>query len=270
MQEFSVSMCVYGKDNAVHFKLAVDSILNQTVRPSEIVLVVDGPVPDELNGIIEYYKETPIFKVIRLEKNQGHGIARRIGLENCTYDLVALMDADDISLQNRFEIQLEMFKNNPELDIVGGNETVFMDDPNEIIGKKNVFENDKEIKSCMKRLCPMNQVTVMFKKNSVQSVGGYQDWYCNEDYYLWIRMALAEMKFANVPEVLVNVRFGNGQSSRRGSLKYFVSGAKLQWFMFQKKIISFPRFIYNTALRFCFQVLMTNRMRSLVTKMLRK
>ena len=105
--KFSVSMCVYWKDDPEWFKTAVDSILHQTCEPDEVVLVVDGPVPDELGTVINEYEKNPVFKVIRLAENQGHGNARRIGLENCTNELVALMDADDISVPERFAKQLE-------------------------------------------------------------------------------------------------------------------------------------------------------------------
>ena len=70
---FSVAMCVYGKDNPEWFETAVNSVLNQTVKPSEIVLVVDGPVPDELNTIISKFENRNIFKIIRFSENKGHG-----------------------------------------------------------------------------------------------------------------------------------------------------------------------------------------------------
>ena len=121
--KFSVSMCTYGKDNPLWLKTAIESILNQTAKPNEIVLVVDGPVPDELDCVIKEYEASPIFKVIRLKENMGHGHARRIGLDNCAFELVALMDSDDISTPERFSKQIEHFKNDNTLDIVGGNIT---------------------------------------------------------------------------------------------------------------------------------------------------
>lgn len=263
---FSVSMCVYGKDNPVYFKQAVDSVLHQTVKPSEIVLVVDGPVPEELNKVIVSFEENLVFKVIRLEKNQGHGIARQIGLENCSYDLVAIMDADDINVDNRFELQLAKFSECPELDIVGGYTSHFVNNPQENSKKCVVPETDDAIKAYMKKRCPMRQNTVMFKKKSVLAAGGYQDWYCNEDYFLWIRMTLAGMKFANIPEILVNAREGLDRCKRRGGLRYFKSNAKIQWLMYQKKLISFSRYVYNIVIRFCAQVLMPYWLRKIIVR----
>lgn len=209
------------------------------------------------------------LKVIYLETNQGHGNARRISLENCSNELVALMDADDISLNNRFENQLNAFMSDKKIDIVGGQITEFIDSPDNIVGKRLVPEKDKEIKDYMKKRCPMNQVSVMFKKSFYEEVGGYIDWFCEEDYYLWIRMAEANGKFKNVPEILVNVRIGNEMSSRRGGWKYFLSEARLQNYMLKKKIISFPRYVYNVILRFGGEVVLTNKIRVRLFKFFR-
>ena len=234
---FSVAMCVWGGDNPEHFRIAVESILNQTAKPDEIVLVVDGPVPPSLETNICRFEELPHFRVVRLKENQGHGVARRISLQNCFYEIVALMDADDISVPTRFEKELAVLRDNPSLSIVGGNISEFIDWEQNIVGYRNVPSDDKEIKAFLKKRCPMNQMTVMFKKTEVESVGGYIDWYCEEDYYLWIRMYLAGMKFANIPEVLVNVRVGKEMYQRRGGVKYFCSEKKLQKFMLRNNII---------------------------------
>ncbi len=259
--KFSVSMCVYGKDDPDHFNTAVDSILNQTRKPDEVVLVVDGPVPEKLDDVIKKFENPNFFKVIRLEKNQGHGNARRIGLDACSNELVALMDADDISLPFRFEKQIQMFCENPELAVVGGNITEFIDTQDNIVAARIVPQNDREIKKYLKKRCPFNQVTVMCRKSQITEAGGYIDWYCNEDYYLWLRLFLNNAKFANVQDFLVNVRVGKEMYKRRGGWKYFKSEVKLQKFMFDKKIISCFDFIFNVSVRLIVQVLMPNGLR---------
>lgn len=264
--KFSVAMCVYGGDNPEWFKVAVDSILDQTVKPSEVVLVVDGPVPSELEKIITTYGTLPCFKIVRLETNQGHGNARRASLDNCTHDYVALMDADDISRPDRFERQLAVFEGDSELSIVGANITEFVGEPANIVGKREVPSEDAEIKQYLRKRCPMNQVTVMFKKDDAEQVGGYIDWYCEEDYYLWLRMYLAGMKFANVDDDLVNVRVGKEMYSRRGGLLYFRSEAKLQGYMLKNKIIGLPTYLMNVSKRLVVQVLLPNRLRGWVFK----
>lgn len=268
-QKFSVSMCVYGGDNPEFFDAAVSSIVDQTVLPSEIVLTVDGPIPNAIETVIEKYRtqlsnSAIQFRVVYLGKNMGHGEARRICFEHCSCDLIALMDADDLSVPDRFEKQLAVFEKNPDLSIVGGNIQEFIGTPDNCVGKRIVPETDAEIKAYMKKRCPMNQVTVMFRKEAVQKAGGYLDWYCDEDYYLWIRMALSGCQFANVPENLMNVRVGEEMYSRRGGWKYFCSEAKLQGFMLKKGIIGLPRYFINVAQRLVLQVLMPNKLRGFI------
>ena len=261
---FSVLLCVYGKDNAEHFQIAVNSILDQTVRPAQVVLVVDGPVPPELDQVIQRYETEPVFQVIRLEVNQGHGIARRTGLEACSNDLVAVMDADDISVNDRFEKQLAAFDADPSLDIVGGIITEFIHETENTAGRREVFPNDDQIKEDMKKRCPMNLVTVMFRKSSVEKAGGFVDWYCEEDYYLWLRMVQADMRFGNVADNLVFVRVGEEMYQRRGGWKYFTSEARLQKWMLQHRVIGFSTYVVNVAKRLIVQVLLPNRLRSWV------
>lgn len=210
-----------------------------------------------------------LFKPIYLPINQGHGNARRMSVENCSYNLVALMDADDISQKNRFERQLDKFYTDKKLDIVGGQITEFIDIPENIIGKRIVPEKDADIKAFMKERCPMNQVSVMFNKVFYDKVGGYIDWFCEEDYYLWLRMSQAGGIFANVPETLVNVRIGDAMSVRRGGWKYYSSEVKIQKYMLMKNIISFPRFLYNIALRFGGEILLPSKLRTSLFKVLR-
>lgn len=262
--KFSVAMCVYGKDEPQWFADAVDSVLGQTVKPDEVVLVVDGPVPPELDAVISGYEKMPVFKVLRLAENHGHGHARRMGLENCSHELVALMDADDISLPQRFERQLLRFSRDPKLSIVGGDIAEFIDDQDSPIGCRTVLPEDGQIKADMKKRCPFNQVSVMFRKADVMRAGGYLDWFCNEDYYLWVRMYLAGAKFANVPEILVNVRVGGDMYRRRGGWKYFASEWRLQNYMLKNRVIGPGTYLVNVAKRFAVQVLLPNRLRGWV------
>ncbi len=264
--DFSVLICVYGQDTAEHFKTAVDSILNQTVRPSEVVLVVDGPVPACLDEAISTYENNEIFKLVRFAENQGHGNARRAGIDACTNELVAIMDADDISLPQRFEKQIREFERDSDLDIVGGNISEFIGNEENIIASRVVFQTDEEIKEDMKSRCPMNQMTVMFKKASIEAVGGYIDWFQEEDYYLWLRMAKGKQKFKNIPETLVNVRVGEEMYSRRGGIKYFKSEAKLQKYMLKEGFIGPIDYIINVLKRLVVQVLLPNKVRAWVFK----
>ena len=190
------------------------------------------------------------FKPIYLPENKGLGNALREAVKNCTYSLIARMDSDDISAPDRFELQLNQFSQNYSLDIVGGNITEFVGEPNNITGQRAVLSTDSEIKKDMRKRCAMNHMAVMYKKCSVQNAGGYLDWPWNEDYYLWIRMIERGCTFGNIQANLVNVRTGDAMSARRGGWKYFKSEERLQRYMLSKQMISFSRYLYNVAIRF--------------------
>lgn len=263
--KFSVSMCVYTNDNPEHFHQSIESVINQTIKPDEIVLVVDGPIPQSIENVINIYKEDEsFFKVIRLQQNVGHGNARRIGLEKCQHELVALMDADDISLQDRFEKQLRCFQDDSKLSIVGGNIKEFINTIDNIVGVRKVPEDDAAIKKYLKKRCPFNQMTVMFKASDVKKAGGYIDWFNEEDYYLWLRMYLNNATFRNLSDILVYARVGEEMYSRRGGWKYFKSEARLQKYMLKNNIINFAEYTYNVLIRFIVQVVLSNKIRGFV------
>ncbi|SCZ81238.1 glycosyltransferase [Pseudobutyrivibrio xylanivorans] len=210
------------------------------------------------------------FRVIYLPQNVGHGEARRLCLNECRYPLVALMDADDISCFYRFEKQLEVFDAKPYLSVVGGQIIEFDNDSKQYTGIRHVPLNHSEIKKYMKKRCPMNQVSVMFKVNDVIDAGGYIDWYCEEDYYLWIRMIEKGFLFENIPDITVKVRTGEAMSSRRGGWKYFSSEMRLQKYMLEEKIISKIRYIFNVLIRFFGEVLVGTSLRKKLFRFMRK
>lgn len=133
-----------------------------------------------------------------------------------------------------------------------------------IIGPRPQLVRDMVFMTHNQRMRHTVKPGLMFKKEDVISVGGYIDWYCEEDYYLWIRLALAGYKFGNVSENLVNVRVGKEMYGRRGGVKYFCSEAKLQSFMLKNKMIRFPRYVINVLERLILQVLMPNKLRGFV------
>ena len=265
--KFSVAMSVYKNDNAEHFDCALSSITaEQTLKPNEIVLVVDGPVGEQIDAVIEKYTtKYNIFKVVRLEKNGGLGNALRIAVENCENDIIARMDSDDVAVPIRFEEQLKFMSEN-NVDIVGGHISEFVGEESNLVSRRNVPLTDEEIKVEMKSRCAFNHMTVMFRKSAVISVGGYLDWHYNEDYYLWLRMLKVGCRFANLDRVLVNVRVGSEMYQRRGGTKYFRSEAKLQSYMLKNKIITLPRYAINVGKRLVVQVLLPNKLRGWVFK----
>lgn len=268
LMPFSVAISVYAKDNPAYFDRALESITEkQTIIPDEIVLVVDGPIPEESNSVIKKYASRySIFNIIRLEKNGGLGNALKIAVDNAKFELIARMDSDDIAASDRFEQQLNFLSKNPKVDIVGGDISEFIDDEENIVAYRKVPTTDGEIKNYLKKRCPFNHGAVMYKKTSVMNAGGYMDLFWNEDYYLWIRMVENGAVTANTGTILVNVRTGKDMYKRRGGRKYFKSEKFLQKYMLKHKIIGFGTYISNVAKRFIVQVLLPNNIRGWVFK----
>lgn len=259
---YSVLMSVYKKEKVEHFIQAVDSLLNQTIRPEQIVLVRDGGVYEELQHVIDNYviDYPTLFTYLPLEQNGGLGNALRYGLTYCRNELVGRMDTDDISAPDRFERQLEFMINNPDVDIVGGNISEFINEPTEIVDYRIVPQTHEEIKMYLKSRNPFNHMTVMFKKTALEKVGSYESFYLFEDWYLWLKMYLSGAKFANINVVLVNVRISD-MANRRGGLRYYRSCVKLLKFMKEKHVIGSGEYIKMKMVRFCGYVLLPSKMR---------
>lgn len=267
MEKFSVCTSVYKNDMPEFVRIALDSMLvHQSVKPDEIVLVQDGPVPEGLSLLLSEYenKYSDVMHIIRLEKNGGLGNALKLGVENAKCDLCARMDSDDICAPDRFEKQLAYLESHPECDIVGGQITEFIDTPDNIVGKREVPCDNEAIYHYMRSRCALNHPTVMFKKKAVLDAGNYQDWFWNEDYYMWIRMMEQGCVFANLPDVLVNMRSGLDQYGRRGGKKYFDSEIGIKKLMLEKGMITRKEFFINYIQRFIIQLMLPNSIRGWV------
>ena len=267
MTKFAVITSVYKNDKPEFVRVALDSMLvEQSVKPNEIVLVQDGPVPSELSILLSKYEQNypDVLNIIRLEKNGGLGNALRIGVDNAQWGIIARMDSDDICLPDRFEKQLAYLETHPECDSVGGQMTEFIDSPDNIVGRREVPQNNDEIYQYMRSRCALNHVTVMFRKESVLKAGNYQDWFWNEDYYLWVRMMMNHCVFANLPDVAVNVRSGADQYARRGGKKYFESEIGIKKLMLENGMITRKDYFVNYIERFIIQRMMPNSVRGWV------
>lgn len=271
---FSVLMSVYRNDKPEFIARAINSVtILQTLKPNEIVLVIDGPIPDELSMLIETFEKSHEFNfnIIRLPENKGLGNALRIGIEKASNEIVARMDSDDISLPDRFEKQIGYLKTHPECDVVGGQISEFVGEENNNVGHRNVPCKHEDIIMWLRGRCPFNHMSVAMLRSRILAVGNYIDWHFNEDYYLWIRMAQAGCKFANLPYTLVNVRVGADMYRRRGGWEYFRSEEGLQRYMLKYEMIGLLKYIYNVIGRFVIQVAMPNNVRGWVfQKLFRK
>lgn len=270
---FSVLMSVYKNDKPEFVRRAIESISkDQTIKPSEIILMVDGPVPDCLKEeIISLSKEFSIIHPQWQKENKGLGKVLEIGLLKCSYELVARMDADDIACPDRFEKQLEFMNSNPDIAVVGGQISEFIDCPDNIVAYRNVPLQPDACRKYFRDRDPLNHMTVMFRRSAVLDVGNYQPWHLDEDTFLWGRLLEKGYKLANLSEISVNVRVGNEMYARRGGWAYFKSDSKILTWKLRHGLTGYGRFVYNYVARFVVQVMLPNRIRGwLFRNLLRK
>lgn len=243
--QYSVLMSVYHKEKPAYLKQAIESIQAQTLPTDDFVLVCDGPLTPELDSVIEakQVEMGQVLQVIRLPQNGGLGHALNEGLKHCKNELVARMDSDDISAEERCEKQLRLFAQNPDVDISSGTLLEFSVSPAEPIGKREVPLTNNEIREFSKKRCPFNHPCVMFKKAAVEKAGGYKETYhLFEDYYLWIRMLQINCHAQNLPDVLLYMRTPNDMYKRRGGKKYAASMLRFHWWVYESGWTSFPEF----------------------------
>ena len=250
MSDFSVLMSVYAKENPDHFRLALKSNLdNQTLKPSEMILVCDGPLTNELDAVIaEFTSRYPdILKVHRLETNGGLGKALNYGLQQCSYELVARADSDDINAPQRFAVQLDYLEKHPEIDILGSHIEEFEEDETHVCRRKQMPLTHAELVKMSKSRNPINHMTVVFKKTLIMDIGSYQHQPYAEDYFLWVRAIAHKAKLATVDEYLVRARVGNGMLRRRGNKGQVESFKNINQYMLERKMISHADYIKNMA-----------------------
>lgn len=268
--KFSVLLSVYCKEKPDLLCQSLNSLFSQTLPPDEIVLVKDGPLLDELEAIIEtYQKKYSNLKAISLSTNQGLGKALNEGLKYCSNDLVARMDTDDIAKPNRFERQIQVFREYPELDVVGAWIDEFEGDVSTVSSIRKLPELHKDIYEFAKGRCPINHPVVMFKKSTVVAVGGYLHFPLFEDYFLWVRLLVGNAKFYNIQESLLYFRISSDMFRRRGGWKYAFDELRFQNMMRNIGFISFRIFVRNIIVRFIMRILPNQIRAKLYKKILR-
>ena len=218
MEKYSVLMTVYTKDNPEYFSLALDSMVNQTYKPDEIVLVKDGPVVEALQKVIDDHTAAgaPIVQV-QLEKNVGLGLALNEGIKVIKNELIARMDSDDFSMPERCELQVKEFERNPELDIIGCPVLEFVGTIDNTVGERKVPLSNEEIYKFAKKRDPFNHPTVMYRKSAVETAGCYSNYRKNQDTDLWIKMLSNHVTCMNLAEPVFRFRFDEGTYKKRKS-----------------------------------------------------
>ena len=251
--EFSVLMTVYDKEKPYNLRKSLLTSYQQTIKPTEIILVCDGELTQELYDEIERIKsEIPILKVYQLDTNVGSGPASRFGVEKCNTELIARMDSDDYSVETRFEKQIKAFEENPNLVMVGTN---ILEKNTEFTALKTVPKKTEEIREYSKFRNPFNNPSSMMKKEYILKVGNYRKFRYLEDYDLTVRLIHDNptKDFLNIQEPLVVMQTDDSSYLRRGGLLYVKTEFFLQ--------VDFYKRGYLTKLELCRNIFVRNIVR---------
>lgn len=262
--KFSVLLSLYYKEEPVFLSQSLNSIFNQSISPSEVIIVKDGPLSKVLEDVVSKYQHAyPLLKIVTLQQNQGLGRALNEGLKHCIYDIVARMDTDDIAKPDRFEKQLSFLGTHPEIDVVGSWIDEFEGSIDNILSVRKLPETPEDLFQYGKLRNPINHPAVMFRKSAVLRSGSYQHFPLFEDYYLWVRMLMNGSKFYNIQESLLYFRTSPDMFKRRGGLKYALTEMKLQYRFYTLGYISFYQMLKNDIVRTVVR-LIPNSLRSII------
>lgn len=271
--KYTVLMSVYYKEKPEYLSLSIESMLNQTVKPDEFIIVKDGPLTTELDEVINNFVTAypEMFNIIVNETNLGLGPALAKGIEDSKNELIARMDSDDYAVSTRCERQLDKFREDPKLGMVGSYEAEFVDTVDNVISIHRVPSENDEIERFMHRRCSVLHPTVMYKKSAVLKSGNYQSVLLYEDYDLFARMVLEyHIKSYNIPEPLYYIRTSEDFFKRRGGIKYAKTVLKFKWGQYRKGYMSSMDFCIS-GLGQAFVCVLPNSLRkSFYMKFLRK
>lgn len=252
-KDYSVLMSVYCKEQPCFLARSIESVMQQTIPPSDFLIVCDGVLTKELYDVINNKKKKyRCIRVLYQNNNMGLGESLNNGLSHIENDIVMRMDSDDVCLPERAEIQLSYLD---EFDLVGSWVSEFENDEINIIGIRAVPEKYDEIIKFSKLRNPFNHPSVMFKKEVVVLAGNYQQLLFFEDYYLWLRVLKKTKKVMNIQKVLVNMRSGYLMRSRRGGKEYRKSLIALRKYMLHQNIINWFEYVFYSLGQIAFSCL---------------
>jgi len=229
---FTVLMAVCGEDDPKLFTKALASVFDNDLQPDQSVLVIDGPIQDELDTQVKTAGNKYAVEIIRLAKNEGLATALNAGLAHIQTEWVVRADADDYNLPQRFSRMAQLIRSDPKLDLAGSAVLELERDGIPVALREMPSQHD-DILRFMKRRNPFNHMTIACRRALVECCGGYPDIYLREDYALWAKMVKAGARCANLSEVLVHATAGKDLYRRRGGLRYVLAEREIQNIMIQ-------------------------------------
>lgn len=270
--KFSVLMSVYKKEKPDYLAACLESLVNQTLLPAEMLILCDGPLTDELEAVLHTYKEKfpDLVNIVPFSENRGLGYTLADGVELAKYDLIARMDTDDIAVSDRFAKQVDYMSQHPDIDILGSNIFEFSDSVEHVTASRIVPETHDDIYRFAKRRNPFNHMTVMYRREAVLAAGNYQPLKGYEDYYLWVRMLANGAQAANLADKLVYARADEEMYKRRGGWSYFKSGMAAYNKIYQVGLANPVDYIVRVTGQFIFNLTPIKLRTFLYKKVLRK
>lgn len=244
--KYSVLLPVYHGDKPEFLKIAVDSMLCQTVAPDEIVIAIDGSIDSELASMIHEYKfkHDSLFNVYYYEANEGLAKLLNKALPLCRNEFIARMDADDYSVPERIEKQFSVLNKYPDIDIVGSNVDEFEGNTENVISRVLLPEMPCSVAKFAKRRCPVRHPALLYRKSDVLKVGSYQAERV-EDYDLIVRMIQNGLVVYNIQQSLVYVRISKDFYKRRGGWKYLRCIYTMKKFFLESGFLSLGEFLFS-------------------------
>jgi len=198
---------------------AIDSVLAQTYKDYEIIVVDDGSKED-IKGLLSKYGDKIRYIY---QENKGLSGARNTGIRNMKGEWAAFLDDDDIWYPSKLQIQMDYIKENPEIDMVSTKADVIDMQGN----KLNKVKPMSEVELHFEGLLEGNHVVIpsaLVKKSSLEHYGGFDEQLrCCEDYEIWLRMTAQNAKIAYIDQALIQYRMTDGQLSQQ-SLKMRLAG----------------------------------------------
>ena len=272
MNNYSILMSVYEKENPEFLVQSIESMLKQTVFPEQFVIVKDGPLTSELDEMLKKYEEQypQLFTIVPLEQNSGLAVALDTGLAQCRNELVARMDSDDISLPERCEKQLARFENNLRLTVLGTNIDEFNESPENVKRSRVVPSEYEQILKMIRRREPFNHPTIMFKKSEVIRCGGYGKLRRCQDFDLFSRMMNMGCYAENINESLLLFRANESNYKRRKGKKSTEGYMTVMKLNYKRGFCSWTDMLYARTAQFALAVMPTGLMKWVSNTFLRK
>ena len=247
MIKFSLILPIHFDVNYKTFKKSFDSLMRQTLKPTEYVIVLDGPIKPIILGYMNTFLIEKNLKIIKNIKNIGLGKSLNKAILKCNYEIIIRADSDVIYDINRNKEFILFYKKNKNIDIFGSWMSE-VDSSNKIYIKKTPVKN-KAICFAMNFRNPINHPTVMFKKKKIISAGNYKHMPFFEDYYLWLRCKKIGINFLNIKKNLAVTNIDLGYIKRRDGISYFKNFLEFQKNAYKEKLVSGFYILTNILIR---------------------